>query len=156
MKVEIDQSGKIEDTRRLTIVAFADGKARTLKISGVEKRKLIKSMRALDYPQKVYIYKIFAGLIFFLLKDQEIKDAVIDKEYPGHEPLIKDLIFNLFAKAKQKAPKINFALIGRDSLAHKIALEVFRGKKKADIIIKAKGALGLFYATKKAGALTLR
>lgn len=149
MRVQVDQSGKIEDTRRLTIVAFANGKIRTAKISGVEKRKLIKSMRALDYPQKAYIYKIFAGLIFFLLKNQGAKEVVIDKEYPGHEPLIKDLILNLFKKAEQKTPKINFDLIGRESLAHKIALEVFRGKRKADIIIEAEDVLGLFYTTKK-------
>ncbi|MBL7158852.1 hypothetical protein ISS85_00030 [Candidatus Microgenomates bacterium] len=149
MKYQIDQSGKVEDTNRLTVVAFANGKTRSLKISGVEKQRLVKSMRALDYPRKVFIYKIFAGLVFILLKGQRIREVVIDKEYPGHEPLIKDLILNLFIRTKGQAPKISFSQIGRESRAHKIALEVFRGKRKPDIIVKADQIFRLFYQTKK-------
>jgi len=57
MKYYIDQSGKIEDTKKLTIIAYANGKTKSLKISAVEKRRLIKTMRALDYPQKAFILK---------------------------------------------------------------------------------------------------
>jgi len=66
--VQIDQSGKVEDTNKLTIVALANGKLKSLKISAVEKQKLVKTMRILDYPKKAFIYKIFAGLVFLLIK----------------------------------------------------------------------------------------
>lgn len=145
MKYQIDQSGKIEDTKRLTIVAFANGKTRTLKISGREKQRLIKTMRALDYPKKTFIFKAFAGLVFLLLKGQRVEAVIIDKEYPGHEGTIKGILIQLFDKAKKKPPEIEFAKIGKESPAHKVAIETFRGKRKPDLVVKAKEVLNLFY-----------
>ena len=145
MIYQIDQSGKIEDTRRLTIVAFANGKCKALKILAVEKQKLINTMRKLDYPKKTFIYKIFAGLIFLLLKKEKVNEIIIDKEYPGHEATIKNIILQLFRRAKIKTPQIRFDTIGKQSNAHKAALETFRGKRKADIEIKPKQVLKLFY-----------
>lgn len=69
---QIDQSGKVEDTKKLTIVAFANGKIKSLKISAVEKRKLIKAMRELDRPRKIFIFKIFAALIYLLFKNEKL------------------------------------------------------------------------------------
>ena len=145
MYYQIDQSGKVEDTKKLTIVAFANGKTRTLKISGKEKRKLIKIMRILYSPRKTFVFKIFAGLIFLLLKDQKIEKIDIDREYPGHEGTIKGFLINLFNKAGKNPPQIEFALIGKESLVHKIAIEAFRGKRKADVIAEAQEVFGLFY-----------
>lgn len=51
MKFEIDQSGKLEHTNRLTIVAYANGRIKVLKISSVEKRKLIRAFRELERPR---------------------------------------------------------------------------------------------------------
>ncbi|OGZ35491.1 MAG: hypothetical protein A2815_00590 [Candidatus Portnoybacteria bacterium RIFCSPHIGHO2_01_FULL_40_12b] len=145
MIYQIDQSGKIEDTNRLTIVAVANGRSKILKISASEKQRLIKAMRALGYPQKTFIYKIFAGLIFLLLKNERIEEVVIDNEYPGHEATIKNIIIQLFQKIKIKTPQISFDTIGKQSNAHKAALEAFRGKRKIDITIKSKQVLELFY-----------
>ena len=148
MKYQIDQSGKVEDTSKLTIVAFANGKAKILKISAREKRKLVKAMREIDYPRQIFIYKIFAGLVFLLIKDETTDSFVIDKEYPGHEPLIKEIIFQLCNRTKIKLPLIDFSLIGKDCQAHKVALEAFRGKRKADLTVKAKEVFALFYEFK--------
>ena len=145
MKYQIDQSGKIEDTNKLTIVAFANGKTRTLKISGVEKQKLIRSIRVLDYPKKTFIYKIFSGLIFLLLNDQKVEEVIIDREYPGHEATVKVILTQLFTKFGKKKPEIEFTEITKKSLAHKIALETFRGKRKPDLVVKAEEVLRLFY-----------
>lgn len=145
MTYQIDQSGKVEDTKKLTVVAFADGKVKSLKISAVEKRKLVKIMRLLDYPKKTFIYKIFAGLVFLLLKDEKIEQVMIDKEYPGHEAIIKDVLLRLFKKIGKRRPEIMFNKISKKSPAHKAALEVFRGKRKPDIIIKAGDAMQLLY-----------
>lgn len=123
MTYEIDQSGKIEDSNKLTIVALANGKTKTLKIGAVEKQKLIKTMRILDYPRKSFIYKMFAGLI-------------------------KAIIIRLFQTTGRKAPTISFSLVGKDCQAHKVAIETYRGKRKPDLIIKAKEVLGLFYRPK--------
>lgn len=55
-------------------------------------------MRILDFPKRTFIYKIFAGLVYLLLKDEKIEEVVIDKEYPEHEATIKNIIIQLFQK----------------------------------------------------------
>ena len=145
MKYQIDQSGKVEDTNRLTIVAFANGKIKSLKISAVEKQTLVRTMRALDYPEKIFIYKIFAALIFLLIKNEKIEEVVIDKEYPGHKATIKNLLLNLFRRVSKDAPIIDFDNIGKKSAAHKTAWEVFQGKREADMVVKANDIINLLY-----------
>jgi len=145
MPYHIDQSGKIEDTNRLTIVAFANGKAKSLKISGPEKQKLVSAIRALDYPKKTFIFRIFAGLIFLLIRNEKIAEIVIDEEYPGHEATIKNLLLHLFRKSNKQPPNIIFMEIGKRSLAHKIAWDAFRNKKRVDIVVKSGNVLELFY-----------
>jgi hypothetical protein len=145
MICKVDQSGKIEDTHKLTVVAFGNGKAKSLQISAVEKRKLITTMRSLDYPKQTFVFRTFAALAFLLLKDEKMEEVIVDKEYPGHEGVIKDVILHLFTKTQQVAPSITFAEIGKKSGAHKTAIEVFRGERKPDIIVKAQDVLALFY-----------
>lgn len=151
MQLQIDQSGKVEDTAKLTIVAYANGIEKTLKISGVEKRKLIRTMRMLDYPKTTFIYKAFAGLVFLLVKNAKADEIFIDKEYPRHEPTIKEILLQLFQKHAMSLPEISFSLIGKQSRAHKIAIETFRGARKPDLIIKAEEVLQLFYKANKKG-----
>jgi len=100
MLYQVDQSGKVEDTSKLTIVCVAGKKIKTLKIYAREKRRLITTMRRLDYPKKIFIYKIFAALVFILIKEEKIDNLSIDKEYPGHEGFIKEIIFQFFKKVK--------------------------------------------------------
>ncbi|MFH1713422.1 MAG: hypothetical protein ABH896_04565 [Candidatus Jacksonbacteria bacterium] len=145
MQYQIDQSGKIEDTSRLTIVAFANGKAKSLKISAVEKQKLIKIIRMAEYPKKSFVFKIFAALIFLLIKDEVVRSVVIDKEYLGNEMTIKNIILQLFRRVKLKEPEIDFDLIGKKSKAHQIAIDVFRGKRKPDMVVEAQDILAIFY-----------
>lgn len=145
MKIEIDQSGKIEDTNRLTVVAFANGKIKSLKISAVEKQKLVKTMRILDYPKRTFVFKIFAGLIFLLIKDEKTEELFIDQEYPGQEATIKNLLLHFFRKEGRNMPFINFINIGRGSRAHIAAWEVYRGKRNADMIIGADDVMNILY-----------
>ena len=156
MIYQIDQSGKVEDTNKLTIVAFANGEVKSLKISAKEKQKLVTAMRVLDYPRKIFIYKIFATLMFLLIKDEKVEEVIIDKEYPGHEAVIKDVIRGLFKKEGKDMPIINFAYISKKSMAHKIALEIFKGKREADAIIKADGVMKLLYKKSSRSARSRR
>ena len=149
MKCYIDQSGKVENTSKLTVVAYANGKMRSLKISAVEKRKLLVVMKRLDGLSATYVYKVFAALIFLLIKGQRISEVVVDKEYPGHEGTIKNVLKNLFEKGNLVFPEISFSEITKKSPAHKAAINVYRGKSKPDLIVKAENILGLFFAKKK-------
>lgn len=148
MRVEIDQSGKVEDTHRLTIVAYSNGKTKILMVSAVEKQKLVTAMRKLDYPKKTFIFKIFAGLIFLLIRNtKNITELFIDREYPGYEGTVKNILLNLLGKSGTKnLPAISFIEVGKNSNAHKIAVETFRGVRKPDLVVKAKDVLRLFYS----------
>jgi len=52
----------------------------------------------------------------------------------------------ILSKAGLESPEINFTLVGKHSTAHKIAIEVFRGKRKPDMIVKSDDVLKLVYA----------
>jgi hypothetical protein len=147
MVYEIDQSGKVEDTNRATVVALANGEEKSIKISAVEKQKVIQAIRIAGRPKDTYAYKIFGAFIFLLLINlRGIEEVTIDREYPGNEPTIKNIIMQLFQKAEKKPPEIHFGIIGKKSSAHRAAIRVFRKEKKADIIVKANDVLELFYS----------
>lgn len=150
MTYQIDQSGKIENTSKLTVVAVANGVSKSIVIKGVEKRKLISAMKSMDYPKTNYIYKIFAALIFLLIRRFN-KDEIIyiDREYPGHESVIKDILIWLFSKENNSLPQIIFSLVGKHSPAHCLAISIFRGNSKPDLITTANEILKLFYAPKQ-------
>jgi len=50
MKIEIDQSRKVEDTNRLTIVAYSNGKAKSLMITARDKKSLQSLFRRIKHP----------------------------------------------------------------------------------------------------------
>ena len=137
--------GKVEDTNKLTVVAYANGQIKSVKIGSTEKQKLLIVMRTLDHPKRNYVYKIFAALIYFLLADEMINSVVIDKEYLGHEATIKGIVIQLLNKNGKNVPDIQFDYIGKSSQAHKAALDIFRGDKEADFVVTAKDVLRLLY-----------
>ncbi len=145
MTYQIDQSGKVEDTNKLTVVAYANGRSKSVKIGSAEKQKLLKVMRELDFPKRNYIYKIFAALVYVLLVDENIDSIVIDHEYVGHEATIKGIIIQLLSKNGKNVPQIRFDYIGKWSNAHKAAINVYRGNEEADLIVTAKDILRLLY-----------
>ena len=148
MTYEIDQSGKVEDTNKLTVVAYANGKIKSVKIGSVEKQKLLAAMRTLDHPKHNYVYKIFAALIYFLLADESVDSVMIDREYMGHEITIKGFLVYLLNKNGRNIPFIAFGHVGKSSPAHKAAVDVFRGKKEADLVVNAREILKLLYEGK--------
>lgn len=149
MVCEIDQSGKVEDTRKLTVVCFANGKAKTLLISAKEKRMALNAIRDLDKPKKTFVFRIFAGLLFLLIKNEDLETIIIDEEYPEHEATIKFILLNLFEKFSKTPPAIHFQRIGKKSPAHIAALAVFQGKEKPNLVATAKDLLALFYGKNK-------
>lgn len=140
MRIEIDQSGKIEYTTHDTVVAFSNHKSKTVFIQKKDKRAIQKICR--KYKQSsIFIYKTFASLIYLLIKDdlKEIQQIIIDQEYEGHESEIKHFLLQIIRKANKNFPKDNiiFKQIGKKSRAHILAYKVYQKQAKADIIIKA-------------------
>lgn len=146
MIVEIDQSGKVEDTSRPTAVAFANGKkGGSILILAREKRKLQRFFREIGEP-KLFAYKVFAVLIFLIIQDhlKNIDRIVIDAEYPGHEYVIKQVLLRLIRRRHPRfdAAIIIFRQIGRKSAAHNLAWLTFQKKQKASQQVTAKDILG--------------
>lgn len=142
---QIDQSGKIEHTNKHTVITLANGHTFTLRISAVEKRKLIKIMLELDYPKLNYMQKTFAALIFILIKDAKLHEIIIDKEYPEHEADIKNMLIDHFKKWKIKPPEIYFGLIGKRANAHIYGIATYRERRKPNFIVKTEDLLKLMY-----------
>lgn len=145
MPYQIDQSGKIEQTSKPTIVTLANGNVKTVKITGVEKRKLIKAMLQLDYPNLNYMQKLFAAMIFVLIKDAKLTEIAIDKEYPGHEADIKNMLLGFFGKFRSAAPEISFVLVSKKVKAHIHGIETYRGNLKPNITVNSRDLLKVIY-----------
>lgn len=137
MHIKIDQSGKIEDTRANTAIAFSNGKSKSILIDRREKRKVEKIFRE-NNKGHVFIFKIFAILIFLLIKDNliEIQHISIDLEYPGKDYLIKDYLLRMIRGHRSFDKRdVVFIKVGRKTKAHELAINAYRGHIKPDIIV---------------------
>lgn len=143
MKIEIDQSGKVEYTSHHTVMAFSNGKKKAILIKAKDKREIQAIFRKMGKNQ-VFVIRLFTVLIFFLLKNERnIKNIIIDIEYPGWNAQIKNYLLTDFARNGMKyAPdQISFTRITKKSEAHWHAYHVFKGKRKPEIIIGVKEVL---------------
>lgn len=133
MKIEIDQSGKIEDTAKPTIIAFCNHKTFSIKVTSKTKRQIFEIFRQRG-KTRLFIYRTFGVLIFLLIKNylSTISAITIDTEYPGHEKLIKEIVLELIRKFNLNEPEITFKRIGNRPKVHYAAYNVFSGKKEED------------------------
>ncbi len=131
MKIEIDQSGKIEDTQHDTVLALANGASKSVRITGKTKRRLQEVYRQIGEP-RLFVLNTFCVAIFLLVeKDlKKLSEIVIDEEYSGHERLIEGVLRKMIGE--QYYPNIVFERVGKSSPAHIQAVETFRGKRKAN------------------------
>lgn len=139
MRIEIDQSGKIEFTNKITVIGYSNKDSKTVIILSREKQKLQKHFRQDNKPRQ-YVCTIFAFLIFFLIREKRtIEQIIIDTEYPGQEALIKSHLLTFLRKNKIHIDKksIHFQRIGKKSRAHQLVYQSYK-QRKADIKISAR------------------
>lgn len=147
MIIYIDQSGKVEYTSQDTVLAFSNGKSKSVLIKAVEKRKVQKAFREAGKP-KMFVYKTFAALLYMLIEkeDLSILGMQIDREYWGKETIIKDHFLRIIKKQHKvhlNVSRVSFSLVGRFRVCHKLAIAVLRGNKVPDRIITASEILDL-------------
>ena len=147
---QIDQSGKIEQTERHTVIAFTNSKNYSVLLKKTEKRLLqrfFKDAESLNY----FPYFTFAVLIAILIKEVKPKYKItIDKEYYGHEELIlKKITLYLEILGIKKSPNLEFGHIGKLSKAHNYGYRVAMKKEKPSKIISAKEVMAIILGTKK-------
>lgn len=148
---QIDQSGKIEQTERNTVIACTNEEQFTILLKKGEKRKLQKVFRAADM-QKLFPYLTFATLISILLHKLSPKHKVIvDREYMGHEDFIEERIEVYVAQLGGKLPPLSFGHVGKLSKAHQLGYRVAIGKEKADLSLTAAEVLKIIFGKKESG-----
>lgn len=137
MKIEIDQSGKIEETHRDTVLAMANGVTKTVRITARTKRRLQDIFRRIGEPRS-YVIHSFTTLIYLLIEPEieKLSDIVIDGEYPGYESTIIALLKRILSQKEVKElPDIRSELVGKKANAHIAALATFQRQQKANKIL---------------------
>jgi len=146
--VEVDQSGKIEDTATDTVLAFSDGESFAILIPARVKRRCLRELRRRGRRGKSIYWLLFATGLFLLLKDhvQKFSLVIIDVEYTGHGPTVKGHLLNLLRRAGLPADPylIQFRRVGRRSPAHDRAYHTHRGDVKPDRVVGAEEILREF------------
>lgn len=148
MRIEIDQSGKLEDTNKHTYLAYSNKNHSVLKLGSTEKKKLQKYFRSIGKP-RLYIYITFASLIIILLEKFKSRnnEIIVDIEYPGKSNLIRDLIKNM--RRNFPIDEMVFHQIGKKSRAHFLAKGTAIKKLNPDMVINANQVLKII---KKSGS----
>ena len=140
MPYEIDQSGKIENTSKNTIICLSNGKTITLLLKAKDKRKLQEIFRR-NGQNRNYVLFSFSAVISLILKDFRNHELVtIDREYFGKEAIIKEIISEMIKTNKIK-PEIVFDLVGKDSNSHKFAYKVATNQVKPTIVVRSEEVL---------------
>jgi hypothetical protein len=139
MKVEIDQSGKLEQLNTITVLSFANGISRSILLTVPTKRLLIQYVRKSLFSEKDILVVLFSILIFLLICDQPNGISfIIDEEYTGKEKIIEKALTRLLQeKFRNKwSGNLIFKQIGKKSPAHKLCWSIHRNKKLQKYIRK--------------------
>lgn len=150
MKYQIDQSGKIEQTRRNSVVALTNGKNMTILLKKKEKRKLQEFFKSAKQ-QRYFPYLTFAVLVAIIINGLKLKQkVVIDKEYFGNEQFIEEhILLYLQILGTKTFPVIEFGHVGKLSNAHQLAYLVAVEKKKPNFVINSEEVIRILFGTKK-------
>lgn len=136
MKYEVDQSGRIEETNRHTVIAIANKNySYTVKIDSKIKKLIQRKFQKIKKPKMFGVYGFVVGLIL-LLKKSKIKNSIviIDIEYDGYNKVItNELIKNI-----DQDLEFRFSNIGKRSPAHICAYTIFKKREKPSYNIEFK------------------
>lgn len=129
MSFQIDQSIRIEDTRRATFVCIANDAVSCSSISAVEKRLLEVYFKKINRPliYKLFTFSVLCAKVIYVVKASH---ATIDEEYVGHRRNIKSFIKQLMAIHNAPHCDIYFDSIGKKSKAHLEAYKAYKTNKR--------------------------
>ena len=132
MKFEIDQSGKIEQTNKNTILCISNDKWKAVLIKARTKRQIQEIFRRNGQSRNFILFTFSAGLSFLIEEMGKTGQVIIDQEYFGKEHIITKILLEMLSKKVE----VHFRRIGRKAMAHHRAYAVAIGKLKAHKILK--------------------
>jgi hypothetical protein len=148
MHIEVDQSGKIGDTKVPTVLAFSNADHCSLLIPATVKRTCLNILRQRGKSGTTLYMQLFAVGLYLLLKDHicDLDQIVIDEEYPGRNNEIKLYLLNLLWRSGSTVSSavVQFHNIGKKSRAHHWALTVFTRAAAPNRIVKVDEILSEF------------
>jgi hypothetical protein len=151
--VEIDQSGKIEDTSQDTALAFSNGVQFALFVPSTVKRACVRILRDSGLTGQTLYFQLFVTLLFFLLKDNIslLTKVIIDVEYTDKNSQIREYLLNLLHRHNLvvEPHQIQFDYIGKKSPAHILALATLRKRKPANCTLDVEEILREFGLVRK-------
>src|SRR5262245_27491974 len=116
--MQIDQSGKIEQTHQDTILCLSNGDWFAVKVSATTKRQLQEIFRRNGQIRNYILFTFAAGIALLLKLNPKVRSVTIDQEYLGKEPIIKQLVLSMLETPKREGPAIHFGFVGKSALAH--------------------------------------
>jgi len=131
MRIEIDQSGRIEYTNQPTMLAFSNSQSGLLIILSREKKLVQKYFRKIGKP-RLFAYLTFAAGIYLLVRNvvRNRDQLIIDREYPGYEKLISRKVKELVLEdSKVRDISVSTGQIGKKSKAHDLAWHATRYRR---------------------------
>lgn len=140
MTIEIDQSGKVEDTAKDTILCLSNDEWYAIKIPAAVKRQLQERFRRNGQIRNFVLFTFCAGLARLLRVAKPRTKVVIDREYFGKEPVIKNILEKMLGDVIA-TPVFDFGFIGKHSRAHTHANDVAVGKEKSTKVLNEIGLL---------------
>ena len=133
MRVEVDQSGKLERTSIHTAVGISNGLSASVFVSSSEKKLIQRHFRQLGKPRlfAVLTFSLLVARALALLGRKTLEEVIIDREYAGYENFICEQVRFFCLLRKIKINDIYVKEVGRKSNSHKTALTAYRNRKQA-------------------------
>lgn len=132
MKLEVDQSVRIEELNRDTIIGVGNSRIQYAALLPRKvKRHFNEEFRRQGKPHRCGP-TVFAAAVILALSScgKSVTNIVVDTEYGSYESLIRQMINVFFPKAI-----VSIERIGRHSPAHLVAYEVFRKRRKPNQVL---------------------
>lgn len=140
-KFQIDQSGKIEQTNKDTVLCLANEEEwDAILIRAKTKRQLQEIFRRNGQPRNYVLFVFCAGLSLLIKRNIDKLMVVIDREYFSKEAVIKEILLEMLKDIK-RIPEISFGNIGRHVQAHLKGYQVYTGKLAAKKVISQRELL---------------
>lgn len=134
MRAEVDQSGQIGKFNTDTVLALADDEQFVIVIPAAVKRAAHEYLREKYREIREPYLRVFAAALFLLLKDHAGKytQIVIDEEFTSKWSIIKAFLIGHLRKLYPRfdANILQWRQIGKQSSAHKLALNVYRSRRR--------------------------
>ena len=130
---EVDQSIKVNDLARDSVLAIANGISFAIVIPASVKRALMEHLREKGKSRTAIAVFSFSLGLYLLLKNvvRSVDQIMIDVEYMGREPEIKNTLVSYLRRDDPgfDATRILFGHIGKQSRAHHLAIEIARRRR---------------------------